>query len=365
MGRGGRQQNLVSCPYCGTQTFERMLQWHMSKCASVPTGTTSEVQTEPAAQETSTPVVVPEVNNVPAVEIETRDSAAGSQSVHEVKDANASTNVQDVSEPSLDDLETQLLKSLEAVRQKKNERDAEQQTREEERAWKESVKREAERKAKEASKPIKIEIVQTLGTSILIRNDFRDDLLEVLKSTPGRSYRGVGENLIPFAEWPTFKARVSALPNVKVLANKEVEKYIEWFTTAPPFEVGVEAKYVTVVQGPGTSAHMLYQIPGNQWDVHKKRFLIPLGEAWRLAETFKNVEGVVYSDDVQVLVESQLKARAQIDIIAKSKDSTRVRDALTYRVTIDEETRTFGEWLMPFQRVGVEFLDALGACESV
>ena len=36
------RNEIVSCPYCGTKTFERMLKFHLTKCDKVTTGVPGE-----------------------------------------------------------------------------------------------------------------------------------------------------------------------------------------------------------------------------------------------------------------------------------------------------------------------------------
>lgn len=224
---------------------------------------------------------------------------------------------------------------------------------------------EAERKRQEeAQKPVVIEVEGASGGTLIIKNTYRDDVLTELRNTNGRYYRQ-DRNMIPIKEWADFLERVTKLPNVTVKYNGNTEKEIDWLLNAPPWLVEMDVRHENgvaknrgfkIIQGPRTSAHIMHQIPGHKWDERRKCFIVPLTEGWRLVEVFKNIDGVVVTDEAQQLIEQQIIMRAQADKIATQEDAPDIAAALDRKILINGEEVRLGEAMYKFQRVGVKFV---------
>lgn len=225
-------------------------------------------------------------------------------------------------------------------------------------------KEEAEREAAEAKrkadleKPIKILIEGLSGDSIIIHNQFREDLLEILKATPGRAFRGnlygqwqsYGKNLIPIGEFGAFIAKVEALPKVTIAWQKDLKKEIHWYLNAAPWEVVVHPsrQHFLATVGPRENAYrILSHIPGADWDHSSHSWKIPATEGWRIFKALNGVEGVVYSDDAKEIIFEQVRKRTELDQLAKKEDSDLIKSLN-------------GHELRAFQRVGIEFAYTTG-----
>ena len=327
--RGRKQRELVTCRYagCGTQTFEHMLQWHEDKCKYKTNGDMPFGDKEKFVAEYSAPEPVSMVQFV-------RDIAP-----------------EQIAELTDEEMEVKLQASLDAIRAKKAAREAEEL----------AAKQEAARK-RELERPITLRVTSVVDASVMVKGEFRQDVTDAMRTIPGRLWRASsGENLIPAGSWPIFVETMEKLPNVKVQVNQDFTKEILWLTTAPPWTVELGEKTFLVGQGPRTSAHLMYGIPGQEYVAGKRQFKIPLTEGWRIAETLTDVEGVVYTDEAQDYIVKQIESRSAVDIIATLEDAPDIRARLTTILTIDGMTKTFGEHLRGFQTVGVKYMDAVGA----
>lgn len=257
--------------------------------------------------------------------------------------------------------EQELLAKLAQLRQEK-ERLAEQ----------ERLREEQERLRKEMEKEVEIVLLSTSGSQLVVGSaPYREDVVQLFKNTPGRSWRGYtddgkGKNLIPMAGWPDVEKRLLARPNITIKWETGVKEEMDWYLNAPPWEVDLHPsqRHFLAKMGPRqTNYYILTHIPGTDWDHDSRSAKLPRSEGWRLFEALKNVEGVVYSERAQAIIFEQVETRAKIDTIAKKEDSDHpILERLTHPVympKLDKEI-PFKDALMPFQRVGVEFMYVTG-----
>lgn len=234
----------------------------------------------------------------------------------------------------------------------------------------ERKRREAEdkRRREELEKPITIVVASLQGGSLMLVAPYREDTVHVFKTTPGRTYRGEdwesrhGRNLIPITEWARCEERLLNLQGTTIEWAKGVKEELEWYMSAPPWEVTVHHshKYFIAKPGPRVSVTAIFRhILGASWNYQSRDWQVPLSEAWRIPEALKDVEGVVYSDAAQEIIFEQIEQRSRIDITASKEDSDDPRlDVLTREVWIPAEQRykAFRDALKPFQRVGVSVM---------
>ncbi|KKL91694.1 hypothetical protein LCGC14_1892150, partial [marine sediment metagenome] len=225
--------------------------------------------------------------------------------------------------------------------------------------------------AEERSRPISIKVVSLTGGSLLIESEYRSDVVEYFKTIPGRMFRGysneynrdapkLGKNLIPIAEWKKAEEKLTQEFNgVTITWALGVKEEMEWYTTAPPWEVIVHPsrQHFLAKIGPRQSGYrILSTIPGADWDESSKSWKVPLSEGWRLYKALEPIDGVVYAEDAKEIIFEQVKTRAELDIIAQKEDSD-VTKPLTRLIKVrgQEELIPWHDAMKPFQRVGVEF----------
>ena len=225
--------------------------------------------------------------------------------------------------------------------------------------------------AEERSRPISIKVMSLTGGSLLIESEYRHDVVEYFKTIPGRMFRGysneynrdapkLGKNLIPIAEWKKAEETLTQEFNgVTITWTLGVKEEMEWYTTAPPWEVIVHPsrRHFLAKVGPRQSGYrLLSSIPGADWDEASRSWKTPLTEGWRLYKKLEGVEGVVYAEDAKEIIFEQVKRRAELDIIARKEDSDfTVRLTRPIKVRGHEELIPWHYAMKPFQRVGVEF----------
>jgi SNF2 family DNA or RNA helicase len=204
-------------------------------------------------------------------------------------------------------------------------------------------------KNKELTKPIEVKIVSLVSGNILVENDYREDVVALLRTVPGRSYRGHKENMIPLNEWGGFEAKLKELPNVKILIADGVKKEMEWYLTAPTWNIELGKRQIECFAGPRAATHIVYNIPGAAWDAKRKMMQVPMSEGYKLYESLQDVEGVVWSDAASKFVIDQIDRRGRLDQIATMERGVKYRDFQMGEIK-----------LRPFQEVGCEFVDATG-----
>jgi len=204
-------------------------------------------------------------------------------------------------------------------------------------------------KQKELTKPIEVKIVSLVSGNLLIENDYREDVVALLRTVEGRSYRGNRENMIPLNAWGGFEAKLKELPNVKILIADGVKKEMEWYLTAPTWSIELGKKHIECFAGPRAATHIVYNVPGAAWDAKRKMMQVPMTEGYKLYELLQDVEGVVWSDAASKFVIEQIDRRGRLDQIATMERGDKYRDFKMGDIK-----------LRPFQEVGCEFVDATG-----
>lgn len=201
----------------------------------------------------------------------------------------------------------------------------------------------------ESEKEISIKVTALSGGIILIKNGYREDLIELLRNVPGRIYRGEGENGIPVGEWNSFlRAIDQQLKNVKIEYLKDTKNQINNHLNAPVWLVELEKRHLKLTPGPDYNTRDIMNVPGYNWNPEKRHFTVPLSEAWRLFESLEKVEGVLWTDEARDFTIKQVEMRGKLDAIALAKD-------WDYDVDLKN-----GIQLRPFQKVGCAFIEATG-----
>lgn len=207
----------------------------------------------------------------------------------------------------------------------------------------------AEKREREMEKLLEVMAVHVSSGTVMIRNTYRPDIIDMLKTIPGRIYRGDGmHNMIPIKEWNGFVEKLNALPNTKFTYGLGVEKQIDWYLNAPPWLVEIEGSTIVLTYGPNTSYWLVQSIIGAEHDYDSKTIRIPLSEVFEVYKTLDQIENVVYDDDAKSTIIELIEQRSRLDKIAQQEDSNVLNTGLN------------GKTLKPFQRVGVEFLVASG-----
>lgn len=201
------------------------------------------------------------------------------------------------------------------------------------------------------AKPVEIEVIDFTGAMVSTSSPYRVDLLAVFRSIPGRAYRGDRFNSIPVGEWSRFQEAVGKLKNVTLVYRDGVAEKIDRHLNQPVWEISLHQRWLHAVPGPSAQRWILGRdrFPGADWNTIDELYRIPLSEGWRLLETLKDVPGVVWEEAASAFVIEQAQKRSKLDEVAMMKQSDRF---LQFDMN--------GCKLMPFQSVGVEFVDCAG-----
>lgn len=238
----------------------------------------------------------------------------------------------DNSMPDLDAQEIALKAQLEEIRRKKLEL------------------ADAERKRKEEAeliKPIVVRVDSITESTVTVKAPYRPDLLTILRETPGRRYGFDDINYIPLEKLDEFLKKVGERPNVSIDFPDEMRMLIETLNNEPSWFIELEARWIKARPGRKANAYLVRSIAGAEWNSEKKYFLFPLTEGHTLFERLQDVDGVIYTPEAHEYINKQINQRLAADKIALLDDAE-------YDVTLKE-----GE-LRPFQRVGCQFIEAVG-----
>lgn len=218
---------------------------------------------------------------------------------------------------------------------------------------------ETERKAaEELDKPlvITIELKDTKVHAITARK--REDVLNVFKSTKGRFFDwNTDANIIPVEYWAETLDRLSNLSNIELVYKNGTQQELENLLNSPAYEVNTspDDKYLLVIVNRADS-HIIARTPGAKLEPatksHEARWLLPITEGWRLYETLKNLERVLWSEHALSVVHKDMERRARLDEIALKTESPEIRAKVKF---VDDNLVLRG-----FQEVGIEFIDAAG-----
>ncbi len=238
---------------------------------------------------------------------------------------------------------------------------------------------EALKKAEDlAKKEIKVVVTARSGGNLVCESLFRPDVLEIWKSVPGRAFKGEvrreygapddglerpAMNLIPIKAWDDCKEKLEALPLLTVSWDVGVEDDLNWFLTAPEWFVDIKSTKSNIVfeakKGPNAATYGagFSELPGAVWN-WSDAWTIPLSEGWRIFTVLENTTGVVYSDAARGVILKQVEDRARLDEIVGQEDSKDPRIWKLDRIVWNAKKQIhepFHDYLLPFQRVCVEF----------
>lgn len=238
------------------------------------------------------------------------------------------------------------------------------------------LKQQEARNKEDAKRPVSILVSRLSGGSLLIESDFREDVVALFKTIPGRMFKGYitdytlayseqqkqkrGKNLIPIKEWGWVEERLEEeFHEVTVTWNTGLKEEVEWYLNAPPWDIVVHPsrRHFLCKSGPGVASHyVMSSIAGADFDSMSKSWKIPFSEGWRIPKTLHDVEGVVYSEDAQKVIFKQVEDRAVLDeLVNKGDTDFTARLTRLVKVRGKEELVPFHEAMMPFQRITVEF----------
>lgn len=216
---------------------------------------------------------------------------------------------------------------------------------------------EAERRRQELEKPVVVTVMgrQSGGAMVALAGDYREDVVAEYRLTKDRAYQGTtGRNLVPVREWAGLEVRLLALPNLTIDYRPGVKEDLEWYLTAPVWEVRLHpnGREFLCIPGPGARTWALQAIPGSAIDHEANKstpvYNIPTSEGWRLWQALEKVDGVIFDDAARERLFEQITRRARLDTIAKKLDSDIVIPFPAGCVP------------RPFQRVGIEFIEEAG-----
>lgn len=183
-----------------------------------------------------------------------------------------------------------------------------------------------------------------------ITPDVREDVLTVLRGTPGRWFNGVSKtNTIPVEHWRSFVENVAKLPNLAVTYGNGTLGEIDNLLNAPRYSVSIstDKRQLAVKLGFKVLVNPL-RIPGATYNNKHNVYFIPVSEGWRLWENLAKEVGVEWTDEAKELVLHDIEQRGKLDSIALSEDAP--------EVTVEFKDPTVNP--RPFQRVGIKFAEA-------
>ena len=206
-----------------------------------------------------------------------------------------------------------------------------------------------QRKQADLTKPVILEVVSVENERVHVRSTYREDLVNLQRGLPSRYWNGT-DNSFELRYWPDNLAKMLALPNVTVTYVNGVSEQLSGELSKPDYEVGnsPDDKWLLVKIG-RADAGIVQRLPGARWDGKNAEFHVPIVEGWRLFDTLKTKDKVIWSDHALALVTADIERRTKLDAIALQKQA-----ASEYYVDMREIK------LRDFQAVGVEFADAAG-----
>jgi SWI/SNF-related matrix-associated actin-dependent regulator 1 of chromatin subfamily A len=212
----------------------------------------------------------------------------------------------------------------------------------------EILKQEEIDRQRELTQPVTVTATQLTPTyNIICKGKHRPDIVAEFMKTSGRFSDGV-QSLIPIKSWRDLTSRLEALPNVTVEYQNGIKEKIESLLNGPDWSISltVDKLRFVVKPSPLVANNVLQSLPGARWMKTIEAWYLPLVEGWRLVDTLRDFK-VEWTDEAKELILTTTERRAKLDAIATKKDSDLV-------IPLRE-----GE-LKPFQKVGVEFIDATG-----
>lgn len=237
---------------------------------------------------------------------------------------------------NLDELERQLRASLADVQRQKQEQ----------------AKLELlERERQEREKHIVITVRDFAGGMVIVRSNYRTDLVDFWRSIPGRAFRGEQDNAIPIGEWvKNVEANLLAMPHTDVIYAKGIKEAIDYHLNAPKWLIELDKRVMRLTPGPRASSYDVTNVPGVEWqgvkNPNQKWFTVPLSEAYNVFEALEKVEGVLWTEEAKEFTINQIQQRASLDSIGKATE-------WPYEPGFINDHK-----LRPFQGVGCAFIEA-------
>ena len=203
--------------------------------------------------------------------------------------------------------------------------------------------------------PVTISVLRATTHAVTVKLDTpRNDVLDILRTTPGRLFFGdTQENTVPLTSWREFADRIAALKNVKLTFDKTANENILKYFNNPDFKITAEKNRIVIACHPQAFTDVISRMEGAILRTPTATdfgyvYVLPLGEAWRLVEPLREYKRppklnlVEWDSKVLELAEDELRRRIALDTIALKRDSD-------INIPLKE-----GE-LRGFQKVGVEF----------
>lgn len=203
----------------------------------------------------------------------------------------------------------------------------------------------------EKNQPVVVTFTRVVNNYVYLKNEpSRQDILEVLRDTEGRVWKGMErENGVPVGSYDKLVAALSALPNITIEYISGVQNEINEILYAPDFKCDLEERFFAIKASRKAYSYPLRQLPGHNFDWQRDIHTIPLSEGWRLYELAQNTgSGFVWTDKAKEFVLKQVENRLLLDKIAKEED---IPD-----LVIPEIKAT----LKGYQKVGIKFFELNG-----
>lgn len=208
----------------------------------------------------------------------------------------------------------------------------------------------AEKEKLELEKPITATVnglIRQQEVSVSL-SDFRNDIVEILRTTPGRYYDGYRKiNTIPLDSWLALVEKLSTRANFVLTYADGSQEEVEKALKAPRYLVTLLDSKLIVRVKPGTNASIIYNVTSSHYNEKSMCYEIQLNEGWRLWDALKNEENSEWTDEAKNAVLAEIEKRESLDTIAVSEDAD-------YNPGfINPELK-----LRPFQKVTGKFLEA-------
>src|SRR5258708_29546374 len=178
---------------------------------------------------------------------------------------------------------------------------------------------------RELSKHVGVTVKDFAGGMVILKADYRKDLLELWQSVKGRAFRGEMENAIPVGEWiKHVEDRLKAMPNLSIIYAKGVKESLDWHLNAPTWLVELDKRTMKLTPGPRAASFNVTNIPGIEWQGVKnpnwKWVLAPMSQAYNYFEALEKIEGVLWTEEAKEFTIAQIQTRASIDSIGKATE---------------------------------------------
>lgn len=188
---------------------------------------------------------------------------------------------------------------------------------------------------------------------VAITPEIRDDVLKLLRETPGRMYNySNNTNQIPLEHWRKFHEQLLLLPKIDFAFKDGVEKKIDEVLNAPRWTITVseDKKFLEVKLGYKVGTGPLGYTSGTTYYSGRQIYKVQLSEGVKLWYALQNELQVVWSDEARDLILGDIERREKLDTIALKESSPEYGALIKF---LDESVKLRG-----FQEVGIEFGEA-------